>query len=376
MVFFMANIGAVTRLTESGLSITYWEPVKGAVPPLSDADWTREFDRYQASPQFQKVNQGMALGEFRHIFWWEWVHRQWGRLIGLVYAAGLIWFWLRGNLSNKARNQSLSLSLQEKGRPESFMLKNNLKLKLFGVLCLGGLQGAVGWYMVKSGLINDPAVSHYRLAAHLLLAAALYVCLIWLALSATGMRRETLGIKDDTGVIRRTSRLTPLYKHGVATLCILMVTITYGAFVAGLRAGLVYNSWPLMGGSYVPPDFWYLQPAWRNVFENHAAVQFIHRNLAYLTALMGLALAVQGWRKAPTHMLKKLAAAIGGMVLLQASLGIMTILTQVQIHVAVAHQAGAFLLLGLLVSWLYFMRRAIQQAADRHSAPAHETPDS
>ncbi|HCM83289.1 MAG TPA: heme A synthase [Rhodospirillaceae bacterium] len=321
MVLIMAVIGAATRLTESGLSIVEWKPISGAIPPMTEMDWQQEFQTYQSSPQFQKVNQHMTLAEFKNIFWWEWVHRQWGRLIGLVYAAGLVWFWLRKQIPV------------------------NYKKPLIGLLLLGGAQGLMGWLMVKSGLVDDPAVSHYRLAAHLFLAVLIYIWALWLAISIRrGLRQIAL----------EKPKMTPLQKHSIATLCVVLLTVIWGAFVAGLDAGLLYNTWPSMDGYFSPPDFWHLSPAWLNFFENHGAVQFIHRMLAYLAVLMCIAIGVMTFvRKIPAA---RTGYAIAAMGILQVLLGIITLLTQVHLHVAVTHQAGAFVLIGLLVMWLQQLR--------------------
>lgn len=330
----MAAIGAATRLTESGLSIVDWKPFTGAVPPLSDTDWQTEFQKYQTSPQYQKINTGMTLDAYKAIFWWEWVHRQWGRLIGLVYAAGLAWFWFRHEI------------------PQRF------KRPMLGILALGGAQGAVGWVMVASGLVDSPAVSHYKLAAHLLLALALYVACIWLGLNVRDEKEEGGAEKQKISPLR--SPFSPLYKHAVAALWLVILTITWGAFVAGLRAGLLYNTWPLMDGHLVPPDFWFLSPWWINFFENHGAVQFTHRMLAYVAGTMCMSIALVVYvRKVP-----KPAAifgyAVGAMGFLQMALGIVTVITQVKIHPAVTHQVGAFVLVALLI----FLIRSIRSLGD------------
>ncbi len=316
MVWLMAIIGAATRLTESGLSIVDWRPVSGIMPPLSDSDWAGEFAKYQTSPQYQQVNRGMELAEFKKIYWWEWVHRFWGRLIGLVFAVPLAFFWLRK------------------------MIPADYKLPMLGVLALGGSQGVLGWAMVASGLVDEPAVSHYRLASHLILAAIIYATLLWFALKFWRFNRLATPVPAG------------LRKHAIAMLCVLLITMFWGSMVAGLRAGLIYNEFPLMGGQVLPPEMWHMQPVWLNFFANHAAVQFTHRCLGILTALMGLGLATRGWFKVIQPSIRKLSLAIGATALIQASFGVVTLLSQVQLHVAVAHQAVAFVLLGLLVAWL------------------------
>jgi len=310
MVFAMAVIGAITRLTESGLSIAEWKPLSGALPPLNVAEWERVFALYKDTPQYREVFSGMTLAEFKGIFWWEWIHRFWGRIIGLAFALPMLWFWARGALTPRLKRLSVIL------------------------LLLGGLQGAVGWFMVASGLVDQPSVSHYRLALHLGLALFLFAMLLYTGLIA----RQTPQVEVKRG----------LRAHGVATLGMLTLTIIWGAFVAGLDAGRIYNEWPLMGGHFLPAEAGDMLPLWLNAFENHALVQFIHRWLAVITAVMVLALALRSRRVTP-----KLALALGLMALVQPLLGIVTLLTNVHVHVAATHQAGGIILLGLMVGWLY-----------------------
>jgi len=310
MVFVMAVVGAITRLTESGLSIAEWKPLAGALPPMSVAEWERVFALYQQTPQYHEVFAGMTLAEFKGIFWWEWIHRFWGRIIGVAFALPMVWFWCKGQLTPRLKRLSLLL------------------------LLLGGLQGAVGWYMVASGLVDQPDVSHYRLAMHLSLALFLYVMLLATGLYARGVARVPVR--------------AGLRAHGLATMAVLATTIVWGAFVAGLDAGRIYNEWPLMGGHLVPSEALHMQPLWLNAFENHATVQFIHRWLAIVAATMVLALALRARKVTP-----KLAAGLAIMALVQPLLGIVTLLTNVHTHVAATHQAGGIVLLGLLTLWLY-----------------------
>ena len=326
MVMVMALIGAITRLTESGLSIVEWQPIAGALPPMTYADWTHLFEAYQNSPQYLLVNHGMTLAEFQNIFWWEWVHREWGRLIGIVYAMGMAWFWLRGTVRR---------------------LGSSLPGHLTGMLCLGVAQGVMGWLMVASGLVHDPAVSHYRLAAHLLLAVALYLWSLALGIS----------LWDSMPLATHTSNLKPVYKHSIAALGMVVVTLTWGAFTAGLRAGLLYNTWPLMDGHWTPDNFWHLQPGWLNYFENHGVVQYVHRTLGYITSLMSISIGIVTWVRKIPQPTASWGYAIAAMGFVQPALGVLTILTQVKIHAAVTHQAGAFILMGLLVVFLSQLRK-------------------
>lgn len=327
MVFAMAIIGAITRLTGSGLSMVEWRPLIGALPPLSETEWQRVFDLYRQSPEYRHVNAGMTLDDFKLIFFWEWFHRLWGRLIGLVFVVPFLWFWLRGRIP----------------RP--------LLPKLVGLLALGGLQGVIGWWMVASGLVDRPAVSHYRLAVHLSLAFLIYALLLWVAWGLLEGRRERL--PPTVGTVRR---------HGWAALALLSVTIVWGAMVAGIDAGLAYNSFPLMHGHLLPPEAWTLVPTWVNFFENTALVQFTHRWLGIATALTVLALWARVERAAVGPRVRRLARWAALAAVAQASLGIATLLLAVPLTIATLHQAGALGLLTVLL-WLAFsLRRAVPSA--------------
>jgi len=316
MVFAMMIIGAITRLSEAGLSMVEWRPLIGALPPLSDGEWQRVFDLYRETPEYQKKNAWMEIGDFKTIFFWEWFHRFWGRMIGLVFALPLIFFWVRK------------------------MIPHTYHLKLFGLLILGGAQGFMGWYMVQSGLVDQPAVSHYRLAAHLSLAFLIFACLSWLGLSLT---LKTRRFSDPS-----------LNIHSWIALSFLGVTIIWGAFTAGLDAGLVYNdSFPKMGGQWIPPDFWKYDSIWMNILENHSGVQFAHRWIAMFTVIIVLSLWLHGAFKHKTFRALH-AAAI--MALAQMSLGIGTILSGVHIHTATMHQAGAVILLSLILMCVFQTR--------------------
>jgi cytochrome c oxidase assembly protein subunit 15 len=322
MVFAMALIGAITRLTESGLSITEWKPITGALPPLGEAAWLVEFAKYQATPEFQLKHSYMTLADFKAIFFWEWLHRLWGRLIGVVFAVPFLWLWATGRVP----------------RP--------LVPRLLGLLALGGLQGGIGWFMVKSGLADRPDVSHYRLALHLLTALLIYALLLWVAI---GLLRDGAGAAPS---VRR---------HGWIGLGMLSLTILWGAFVAGLDAGQAYNSWPLMDGRFAPPEMWSILPAWLNPTENTAMVQFIHRWLAMATAIVVFAFA---WGLRHAHRVAWwLAFAVMGQVLL----GITTLLLQVPVALGTAHQAGAITVLTLLV-WLLAVIRTPGRFPERDPA--------
>jgi cytochrome c oxidase assembly protein subunit 15 len=309
----LVMLGGATRLTESGLSIVDWKPVTGVLPPIGEAAWQAEFARYQQSPQYQTVNHGMSLADFKTIFWYEYGHRLLARALGLVYALPLLWFWWRG------------------------MIPRTLRWPLLGVLALGAAQGYMGWFMVKSGLVDIPRVSPYRLAAHLMLALAIYASMFWLAL-------QTLWPRARAAV--SSGRLAKLL------LAMVLLTILYGAFVAGLRAGLYYNTFPLMGGRWIPEQMAAYAPLWTNLTENPVAVQFIHRWLALATA--GLALAVW-WRQgalaldSSQRLARQLLLAA---VALQLTLGIATLLAKVPVWLGTLHQGGAVVLLSAVLLWI------------------------
>jgi heme a synthase len=309
MVGILVLIGGATRLTESGLSITEWKPVTGVVPPVGDSAWSAEFAKYRQIPQYQLLNQGMTIGQFKTIFLWEYVHRLWARLLGVVLAIPLLWYAAQRRLSR------------------------DLWPRLVGLLVLLGLQGALGWWMVASGLQDRTSVSQYRLAAHLVTALALYAFTVWTAAELLTPREAGAALTDATT------------RRSIVALALLVpFTAASGAFVAGLRAGKIYNTFPMMGSGLVPAEYGQLTPFWRNLFENPAAVQFNHRLVATLT----FALAVWVWaraRRSGSARLVRAANLVFGAALLQVSLGLVTLLSGVPVGLGVAHQAGAVLLL-------------------------------
>lgn len=328
MVFVMVVIGGLTRLTESGLSITEWQPILGALPPLSEADWQALFAKYRLSPQFQKVFPDLTLAGFKSIFWLEYIHRLWGRMIGVVFLLPFLWFWIRGRI------------------PKGYWPA------LFALFALGGAQGAVGWLMVASGLVERPSVSHYRLAIHLGLAIVIYAALLWTA----------FGLFQPRGQVALARR-----HRGWAKLAftLIAITIVAGALVAGLRAGLIYNSFPLMGGALVPSDYWLPELGWINAVENRAAVQFHHRLLATATLL---AVAYLCWRlrAGEAAPIRRASWLMLGAVLLQYALGVVTILRFGQapppaleaVAIGTLHQAGAMILVTAAVWFAHAARRA------------------
>ena len=309
--FAIVVVGGITRLTESGLSITEWRPLAGALPPLSQADWEALFARYRETPQYRQVFSAIGLEGFKSIFWWEYAHRLLGRVIGLVFVLPFTYFYLKNRLS----------------RP--------LTWKLDGIFLLGGLQGALGWYMVQSGLVDDPRVSHLRLVAHLGLALLIFSTELWLALDLLKPGKKRLSA----------------FPLAVAGLVFVMALS--GGLVAGLRAGHAYNSFPLMNGHLVPPEAFMLEPWWRNFFWNVATVQLVHRSIFWLL----LVLIPLAWWRARRTPAKIAAHHLLGMFLLQASLGICTLLLAVPVPLAALHQAGAVLLLAAAL-WTAHTARA------------------
>src|SRR4051812_3819846 len=310
MVLAMVVVGGITRLTESGLSIVKWEPIAGALPPLNDAAWQAEFAAYKSSPQYQLVNTGMSLADFKTIFFWEYVHRLLGRTIGLVFALPLAWFaWKRA-------------------------IPKGYGWKLVVILALGGLQGAIGWWMVASGLVNRPEVSHIRLAIHLLTALTIFSACLWVALDLRALARDP------------EARPARMPTAGIWALCALALQLMYGAYVAGLDAGFAYNSWPKMGDEWFPSDTPMMRPFILNFVDNPIVVQFVHRWLAWLVAALVALLAATAWRAGR----RRHAAAILIAVALQISLGISTLLSGVALTLAASHQAMAVLLLAALLA--------------------------
>ncbi len=322
MILVMVALGGATRLTGSGLSIMEWAPLLGALPPLSETEWQRLYALYQQIPQYDLVNHGFGIEGFKSIFWLEWVHRLWGRLMGAALLLPLIWFAVCGRV----------------GR--------GLGLRLFGLLVLGALQGAVGWFMVASGFEADStSVSAYRLVAHLALALLLYAAILWTALGV---------LHPLPAGTRRGGAFARLL--GVAAV-LLPLTILAGGFTAGLHAGLIYNTFPLMGGSLVPTDYARLQPFLRNLTENVAAVQFDHRLLATLTALAVTAAAWFGVQPSQARRVRIAAGCMAAAVALQYGLGVATLLWVVPVPLAVAHQAVAVLLLTATLVTLHLRLR-------------------
>ena len=252
LVFAMVVVGGVTRLTDSGLSIVEWKPIVGSIPPLSESDWEEVFEKYNKTPQYKKVNQGMSPDEFKTIFWWEYFHRLLGRVIGLVFFIPFLYFIVRKKIDQP------------------------LGLKLAGIFFLGGLQGLMGWYMVKSGLVDNPHVSQYRLTAHLGLAFIIYGAMFHVAM------KLLLPIRT----LHMDNKLHSLYRFSQVLIGLIFLMVLSGGLVAGIRAGQAYNTFPLMNGHFIPPEIFMIEPWYRNFFDNIATVQFDHRLIAWVLAIL------------------------------------------------------------------------------------------
>jgi heme a synthase len=326
----MVVVGGITRLTLSGLSITEWRPVTGVLPPLSAVDWAAEFAKYKEIPEYRFVHYAMTLDEFKTIYFWEYLHRLLGRLVGIAYGVPLVWFMVRRRL------------------PRS------LVPWLAGILLLGFGQGALGWYMVESGLADRVEVSQYRLVAHLALALAIYAAILWVALGIVrGPNRPEFG-SDSGPAWRRASEIV---------MALVASTMAAGGFVAGTHAGLVYNTFPLMDGGVVPPDYSRLRPFVLNWFENVAAIQFDHRLLALATAASVLLLWGIGLRAVLPRPVRLVLHALLALAVLQVALGVATLLLAVPIPLAAAHQAAAVLLLSAAIVLRHTLRRTVVMEA-------------
>ncbi|MGE7369851.1 COX15/CtaA family protein [Neorhizobium sp. NPDC001467] len=312
-LFCLVLVGGATRLTDSGLSITEWKPIHGVIPPLNAAEWQEEFELYQRIPQYEQLNSHMTVEDFKSIFWWEWAHRFLARTIGLIFALPLAFFWLSGRIERQIR------------------------WPLVGTLALGGFQGFIGWWMVSSGLTKLTSVSQYRLATHLVIACLIFSACIWIMRGLAPQRNDA-----------PPTRYSGWAAGGIAFLAVFQIYL--GALVAGLDAGLSFNTWPLMDGAYIPADLFLRDPWWINLFENHKTVQFIHRCGAYLLLAATLAHMLVTLTKVPSSVHARRAIILFALVCLQAAIGIATLLAQVPLDLALAHQGGALVVLGYAVA--------------------------
>lgn len=316
-------VGGATRLTESGLSIVEWKPVTGTIPPLTDAEWGRQFEAYKTIPQYREMNRGMSLSEFKTIFWWEWAHRLLGRLIGAVFLLPFLWFLWRGFLSSE------------------------LKRRLWVIFVLGGAQGAVGWWMVSSGLTERVSVSQYRLAIHFMLALVIFSAIVW-----TLRRLQSVPPSLAPRRVRVTGRLL---------LALVFLQLYFGALVAGLRAGRVFNTWPQIDGALIPSAarLFFEEPWWRNFFDNTLTVQFSHRMIAYMLVVLAIVHAVDAVRFRTSPAVVAGAGWILATMTVQVVIGILTLLNQVPIDLGLAHQAVAIVVLTLTLFQVERLGRAL-----------------
>jgi len=323
VIFFMIILGGATRLTHSGLSMVDWNPIMGVVPPLSEEEWAQTFERYKEFPEYQKINQGMSVQEFKSIFYYEYFHRVLGRLIGLLFLVPFLFFWFRGAIRRSMFPQMVIMFI------------------------LGGMQGLLGWYMVKSGLVKDPQVSQYRLTAHLLTAVMIYGYMLWVA----------FGLLKKPSSMASSPHARKLYQYSIAMIGLIIFMITTGGFVAGTKAGYAYNTFPLMAGKFIPDGMYTLEPFWLNWFENITAVQFNHRIVAYLLVLIipFFSFAVRRLAITPRSMIA--AHLLLAMLVIQVSLGVATLLLNMPVAIAVIHQGGAIVLFTIAL----FISRDIKQ---------------
>jgi cytochrome c oxidase assembly protein subunit 15 len=327
LITAMVTIGGITRLTGSGLSITDWAPIMGAIPPLNEADWNAAFAKYREIPQFKLVNPDITLSGFKFLFFWEWFHRLVGRSIGLVTFLPGIWFYATKRISRR------------------------LALRVLLGIVLGGLQGALGWFMVKSGLSERVSVSHFRLAAHLSLALVILSYFVWLTLSV---------FLGDRPVERDQLRARAFLRPRLAPyLALIGLQIVYGAFVAGMKAGYGFNTFPLMDGMLVPRNLLAFEPAWVNAFENPATLQWIHRSLGWLVFFSSLGLWLSVRARAPRGEIRRPMTGLAHLVFVQFLLGVGTLLTVVSLPFAVLHQLGAAMVV-VFATWLaHAMKRPV-----------------
>ena len=330
MVAAMILVGGLTRLTDSGLSITEWKPVTGALPPMNAADWADAFEKYQAIPEYQMQNRGMTLSEFQFIYWWEWGHRQLGRAIGLVWAIGFFFFLL------------------------SKRIPTGWTGRLLGIGVLGGLQGAIGWWMVSSGLTGGRLdVASYRLATHLGLAFVILGFITWYVL--------TLGRAEKDLMQARRGREAKLFSMSTGVMHFAFLQILLGALVAGIDAGRNFTDWPLMAGGFLPPDLFSLSPWWRNFFEDAGLVQFMHRMAGYLLFIFGLVVWNRA-RKSGNIKTRRAFDAMALMLLGQVALGIVTVMNSSPLQIAIFHQLGAIVLWVLILRARFLSQYPIAQS--------------
>ncbi len=332
IITIMVSIGGVTRLTGSGLSITDWKPIMGAIPPLNETEWQETFARYQATPQYLKVNDGMPLTEFKFIFFWEYFHRLVGRSIGLVVLIPMFYFW-------------------RKKRIDSSLIK-----KVMIGFALGGLQGAMGWFMVMSGLIDRPSVSHFRLAAHLILALVILAYFTWIACQYRWQKETPSSIQF----------LPDVRRNFLIIKALIVLQILYGAFVAGLKAGFSFNTFPKMAGEWIPGNLWALTPTWINPLENPATVQWIHRWIGALVLIGVVLFALQVKKTRGLESTKRWTQGLKHMIYVQFLLGVFTLLMQVPLVLGVLHQFGAAIIVVIVTGLSFALKKETSDSGATH----------
>ena len=321
----MVVIGGITRLTHSGLSMVQWKPISGSIPPLNETDWQIEFDHYKQYPEYKLINNKMTLDEFKSIFFWEYIHRMIGRFLGLLFVIPFGIFYYKK------------------------MIPDKLYKKLFIMFGLGFLQGLMGWYMVKSGLADNPNVSHYRLAAHFLLAVGLVGYIFWTILEFNYTK-----IKPPVN--------SGLLKYSIIVFLFIILQMIYGAFTAGLKAGFAWNTFPLMNGLWIPDGLFYLNPAWTNLVENNMTIQFIHRYIGILILIIASSMFVLMRNQPSNHQVKKSVIRLTVIVWIQVILGISTLLLYTPIWMAVIHQVFAVVLFLASLHTIWLLRQNLRKA--------------
>jgi len=324
LIYAMVVLGGITRLTHSGLSMVEWNMIVGSMPPITNADWQIPFEKYKQSPEYQLINNQFSLEEFKSIYWWEFIHRMLGRIIGVVFLVPFFYFLIKKKF-------------------EKPFLK-----KMFVLLALGALQGFLGWFMVKSGLQKEPHVSHYRLAAHLISAFTVFGFTFWYALDLIYPK-----IIEGNEINKKVKQVAKM------TLGIIVLQIIYGAFVAGLRAGLFYNTFPRMGTAFFPDTIVSFEPFWKNFLENPAGVQFIHRYIAYFVVISTVFLWETVRKTEPSLLQRKASNFMAGVVFAQFLLGVFTLLYSVPIVMGVLHQTGAFVLFASVLFFMHSLKRDV-----------------
>ncbi len=322
VVYAMVVVGGITRLTQSGLSMVEWEPIMGIIPPIGEAQWMDVFNKYRQSPEYLKINAGMNLEAFKGIFYWEYGHRVLGRVIGLIYFIPLVVFLVRG------------------------MVPKAWYGRLFGLFVLGALQGVMGWYMVKSGLVDVPHVSQYRLTAHLGLALVIFAAMLWFAMDF--LRGDTRANHSSSGHLKATA----------GVVFIVFIMMLSGGFVAGTKAGYIINTFPTMNGEWIPSGWLSMQPLWRNLFENPVMIQFVHRCIAVLVFCSVIA----SFMIARNQRFKTAKGLVLVIMLVQVGLGISTLVLKVPVVLGAAHQAGAVALLSAALFAAHIARKGRQYA--------------